>query len=63
MPDCLRNGHSMNKDGFLQPKTNCDFAKRWLNTAIKTAPKTGTCISAIFYSLSYSAFSKQSPLE
>lgn len=59
MPDCLHNGHSMNIDGFLQPKTNCDFARRWLNTAIKTSLKTGTCISAISYSLSYSAFREQ----
>lgn len=63
MPDCLHNGYNMNIDGFLQPKTNCDFAKRQLNTAIKTSLKTWTFISAISYSLSYSAFSKQFSLE
>jgi len=63
MPDCLYNGHSMNTDGFLQPKTNCDFAKRWLNTANETSLKTGTCISAISYSLGYSPFSKHFSLE
>lgn len=63
MPDCLHNGYNMNIDGLLQPKTNCDFAKRQLNTAIKTSLKTWTFISAISYSLSYSAFSKQFTLE
>lgn len=57
MPDCLHNGHNMNIDGVLQPKLIVTLPKVGLIQQSKHL-RTGTCISAISYSLSYSAFSE-----
>lgn len=57
MPDCLHNGYNMNIDGVLQPKLIVTSPKDGLIPQSKHL-RTGTCISAISYSLSCSAFSE-----